>query len=84
MGVAIWARVRADALYRLIVSNSLRTGRGYLTPDLWEKTPKLTYLDMILHEARGEPIILKNGAKAYAKGWMRFFKIEPEDIPNLG
>jgi hypothetical protein len=50
--------------------------------ELLKQVPfELNVHTLIIHEALGIPITLKNGAKMYPEGWLKFFKLKPEDIP---
>jgi len=52
-----------------------------MNQDLLDLMPfEPTIFIMAGYEATGLPIILKNGAKLYPKGWLRFIKITPEEV----
>jgi len=40
----------------------------------------LTLANLACYEATGEPVILTNGAKVYPKGYLRFLKMDKEDV----
>lgn len=55
-----------------------------MNEEVWEQLPfELNLITLACYEAHGKPITLKNGAKMYPKGWLKFLKLKPEDILNL-
>ena len=48
-----------------------------MNDELFEQLPfKPTIYDMACYEALRVPIILKNGAEMYPKGWLRFLRLD--------
>jgi hypothetical protein len=46
----------------------------------WEMDLPSAIATFACYEAFGQSITLKNGSEAYPRGWLRFLKLEPEDI----
>ena len=56
-----------------------KLSKGWLSEgvnEIYQQIPEQyrNIIAMLQHERSGKPIILKNGARAYPKGWLRLFK----------